>query len=199
MSAPFIPLDGHNHLFQKSTQKLFAIPIRGGRRPPDFVQIGTERENFLFLFFAQHARALSFPSFEFGLCSGEIAQAPFPLGFESACHQSVLGLHGTILTLGSFSFVASTFHCQTPLTECGIVIRFELLYGELGCFESRGRQSFEKSIDNGLIDLHAAHVEAVHSASVNEILACAMIAGRRGSARVVSVEPTATLPTRSET
>src|SRR5207253_3243287 len=92
MSAPFIPIDGHNHLFQKSAQKLFAIPIRGGWRSPDFVQIGTERENFLFLFFAQHARALSFPPFEFGLCSGEIAQAPFPLGFESACHQSVLGI-----------------------------------------------------------------------------------------------------------
>src|ERR1700740_2431787 len=84
MSAPFIPIDGHHHLFQKSAQKLFAIPIRGGWRSPDFVQIGTKRENFLFLFFARHARALSFPSFEFGLGSGEIAQAPFPLGFESA-------------------------------------------------------------------------------------------------------------------
>jgi hypothetical protein len=158
MSAPFMPIDGHNHLFQKSAQKLFAIPIRGGWRSPDFVQIGTERENFLFLFLARHARALSFPSFEFGLGSGEIAQAPFPLSFESACHQSVLGLHGTILTFGSFSFVASAFHCQTPLTECGIVIRFELLYGELGCFESRGRQTLEESINHGLIDLNAAHV-----------------------------------------
>jgi hypothetical protein len=102
------------------------------------------------------------------------------------------------LTLGSFGFVASAFHCQTPLTECCIVIRFELLYGELVCFESRGRQSFEKSIDNGLIDLNTAHVEAEHATSVNKILARAMVSGRRGSAGVVSVQPTATLPTRSE-
>src|SRR2546430_10628651 len=45
--SPFGAIDGNNHLFQKSTQKLFAIAIRGGRRRPDFVQIGTERENFL--------------------------------------------------------------------------------------------------------------------------------------------------------
>src|SRR5260370_39381482 len=98
MSTPFGAIDSNKHLFQKSTQKLFAIAIRGGRRRPDFVQIGTERENFLFLFLAQHARALSFPPFEFGFRSGEIAQAFFPLGFESAGHKSVFWLHGTKLT-----------------------------------------------------------------------------------------------------
>src|SRR5208283_4871091 len=162
------------------------------------MQIGTERKNFLFLFLAQHARALSFPPFEFGFYSGEIAQALFPLGFESACHESVFGLDRTILTLGSFGFIASAFHCQTPLTECCIVAGFDLLHGQLCCFESRGRQSFEKSIGNGLIDLNTAHVQTVHSASANHILARAMISGRRGSPRVVSVEPTATLPTSSE-
>jgi hypothetical protein len=162
------------------------------------MQIGTERKNLLFLFLAQHARALSFPPFEFDFCSGEIAQAFFPLGFESTCHESVFGFNGTILTLGSFGFVASAFHCQTPLTERCIVVRFQLLYSELCCFESRGRQSLEKSIGNGLIDLNTAHVQAVHSASTDHILARAMVSGRRGSARVVSVEPTATLPTGSE-
>src|SRR5438552_18785728 len=97
MSTPFGAIDSNNHLFQKSTQKLFAIAIRGGRRRPDFVQIGTERENFLFLFLAQHAEALPFPPFQFRFCNSEIAQALFPLGFESAGHKSVLGLHDTIL------------------------------------------------------------------------------------------------------
>src|SRR5271165_5356353 len=198
MSAPFGAIDGNNHLFQKSAQQLFAIAIRGGRRFPDFMQIGTERKNFLFLFLAQRAWTLSFPPFEFRFCSGEIAQALFPLGFESACHESVFGLDRTILTLGSFGFIASAFHCQTPLTECCIVVGFELLHGQLCCFESRGRQSFEKSIGNGLIDLNTTDVQTVHSASANHILARAMISGRRGSTRVVSVEPTATLPTSSE-
>src|SRR6516165_10879820 len=43
----------------------------------------------------------------------------------------------------------SLFHCQTPLSESCIVVRFELLYGELCCFKSRWRQGFEKSIDDG--------------------------------------------------
>src|SRR5271165_873339 len=188
MSAPLGAIDGNHHLFQKSAQQLFAITIRSGRCRPDFMKIGTERKNLLFLFLAQRARAVSFPTLEFSFCSGEIAQALFPLGFESAGHESVFGLNGTILTLGSFGFVASTFHCQAPLTERGIMARFE----------SRGRQSFEKSIGNGLIDLNTAHVQTVHSASANHILARAMISGRRGSTRVVSVEPTATLPTSSE-
>src|SRR5260370_17132714 len=162
------------------------------------MQIGTERENFLFLFLSQNAGALSFPPCEFDFCSGEIADALCPLGFESTCHECVFGFNSTILTLGSFGFVASAFHCQTPLTECCAVVCFELLYGELCCFESCGRQSLEKSIGNSLIDLNTAHGQAAHSASTNHILARAMVSGRRGSARVVSVEPTATLPTGSE-
>jgi hypothetical protein len=94
--------------------------------------------------------------------------------------------------------VNGIFHGQTPLTECCIVACFELLYGELCCFESCGRQCLEKSIGNGLIDLNTAYVQAVHSASTNHILARGVVSGRRGSARVVSVEPTATLPTGSE-
>src|SRR5256884_8114140 len=61
------------------------ISIGGGGRRPAFVKMGTEREIFLFLFLAQHARVLSFPPFEFHFCSGKIAQALFPLGFEAAC------------------------------------------------------------------------------------------------------------------
>ena len=49
MSTPFGAIDGNNHFFQKSAQKLLAIAICGGRRRPDFVQIGTERVNFLLL------------------------------------------------------------------------------------------------------------------------------------------------------
>src|SRR2546430_8656615 len=115
------------------------------------MQIGTEREDFLFLFLAQHARALSFSPFEFDFCSGEIAQAFFPLAFESTCHESVFGFNRTILTLGSFGFVASAFHCQTPLTECCIVVRFESLYGELCCFERSEEHTSELQSQSNLV------------------------------------------------
>ena len=146
-------------------------------------QIGTEREDFLFLCLTQRARALLFSSLKLRFGSGEIAQAFFPLRFESACHESIFGFDRTILTLGTFGFVASTFHRQAPLTERGIVVRFELLDGELRCFQRRRRQSLEKSIDHGLIDLHAADIETVHAASRNDILARTMVSGRGVSAR----------------
>jgi hypothetical protein len=46
-----------------------------------------------------------------------------------------------------------------------------LLERQLRCFQRRRCQSFEKSIDNRLIDLNVAHVETVHAASGNDILA----------------------------
>jgi hypothetical protein len=63
----------HNHFFQKSSRKLLAIAIGGGRRRPDFVQIGTERGNSLFLGLTQHARALFFSPLELRFGGGEIA------------------------------------------------------------------------------------------------------------------------------
>ncbi len=43
----FGPIDSNNDFFQKSAQELFAIAIRGGRRCPDFGQIGTEKTDFV--------------------------------------------------------------------------------------------------------------------------------------------------------
>src|SRR5437870_8921164 len=52
------PIDGNNHFFQQSTQQLFAIVIRGGRRRPDFVEISTERADLFFLLWAECAGPL---------------------------------------------------------------------------------------------------------------------------------------------
>ena len=73
MSTMLGPIDGNNHFFEKSTQKLFAIAIRGGRRGPDFCQIGTKRLDFIFFFWTECARALLFPPLQFGFGSSEIA------------------------------------------------------------------------------------------------------------------------------
>ena len=78
--------------------------------------------------------------------------------------------------------------------ERRIVVRFELLDRQLGCFQGRGRQSLEKSIDHRLIDLNAANIETVHAAPGNDILARAMVSRGGVSACVVGVWPAATLP-----
>src|SRR6266852_2647389 len=131
MSTPFGAVDSNNHFFQKSAQKFFAIAIRGSRRRPHSVQIRTERTNSFLLFLAEGARALLFPPLQLRFGGGEIAQTFFPFCFKSPCNESVFGLDRTILALGTFCFVASTFHSQTPLVQRCIVVRFELLYGEL--------------------------------------------------------------------
>src|SRR6266481_7407607 len=73
MPTAFSPIHTHNHFFQKGSQKLLAIAICGGRRRPDFMQIGAERENLLFLCLTQHARALFFSPLELRFCGSEIA------------------------------------------------------------------------------------------------------------------------------
>jgi hypothetical protein len=124
MSTAFVPIHMHNHFFQKSTQELLAIAICGSRRRPDSMQIGTERENFLFLGLTQRARALFFSLLELRFGRSAIVQAFFPLGFEPTRYEPIFGFHRTILTLRTFGFVTSTFYRQAPLTERRIVVHF---------------------------------------------------------------------------
>jgi hypothetical protein len=102
------------------------------------------------------------------------------------------------LTLGTFGFVTRTFRRQAPLTERCIVVRFQLPDRQLRCFQRRRSQGFEKSTDHRLIDLNAANIETVHAASRNNILAGAMVPRGRVSARVVRMQPAATLSTGSQ-
>src|SRR6516164_7491289 len=133
MSTVFRPIYGNDDLIQKSPQKLFAIPIRGARRRPDLVQIRTERTNSFFFFWAECATTLlSLLQFRFG--SRKLAQAFFPLRFQAARHQSIFRFDRPILTLGTFCFVASSFHRQSPLTQGCVLIGFELLQRTLRRF-----------------------------------------------------------------
>ena len=90
-STPFGPIDGNNHFFRKSGERLFAIAIRGGRRRPDFMRDGDARADFLFFPLAERARASLFPPLQLRLGGGEIAQTFFSFCFQSACNESVPG------------------------------------------------------------------------------------------------------------
>src|SRR6516162_8741740 len=91
--------------FQQRTEQLLAIAIRGGRCRPDFPEISTKREEFLFLFRAQRARALLLSPVELRFGGGQIAQPSFPFAFQSAGHEPILGFDHPILTLGPFGVV----------------------------------------------------------------------------------------------
>src|SRR5215469_9228631 len=121
------------------------------------------------------------------LTSRQIAQAFLPFGFQGSRHQSIFRFDCLVLTLGTFGFVACPFHRQTPLTPGRVLVCFELPEGEFGGLHRGGREGLEKSVHHGLIDLDTANVQTVHPASLDDILAGAMIAGRSVAAPVVSV------------
>ncbi len=121
------------------------------------MHIETERKTF-FPVLAQYARALSFPPFEFDFYSDGSRKRFSLLASSLRATSLFFAFNSTISTLSSFGFVPSAFHWQTPTAECCIVVRFELLYSELCCPGSCGRQSLEKSIGNGLIDLNTDEV-----------------------------------------
>src|SRR5260370_188901 len=115
MRTTFGPIHPNDHFFDKSTQKLLAIAIRGGRRYPDFIQIGTERTNLFFFCRAERAWALLFSTLQFRFGSREVAQSFLPFRFQAARNQSVFRFDGAILTLGTLRVVARPFYRQTPL------------------------------------------------------------------------------------
>src|SRR4029077_7872411 len=99
MRTMFGPIHSNDHFFHKSTQEFFAITIRGSRRRPNLVQIGTERTKLFFFCRAERAWALLFSTLQFRFGSREVAQAFLPLRFQAARNQSVFRFDGAILTL----------------------------------------------------------------------------------------------------
>src|SRR5882672_3569164 len=122
---------------------------------------------------------------ECGPCLLEFAQALFPLRFQSAGYKPVLRIHGTIATLGALCLVAGPFDGQPPLCEGCVVVGFELPC-RLKCRLEGGRlECFKKSVCDGLVDLHAADVQAEDAAAIDDILAGAVVTGTCVSSRVL--------------
>jgi hypothetical protein len=61
-----------------------------------------------------------------------------------------------------------------------------------------GRDGFEKRLRNGLINRYAAYIEAVESATFDNVLAGTVIAGRGVTASIVSAQSPATMPAHTD-
>lgn len=95
----FGPLEIPNYFFQQRAQQFFPIAVhtRGGL--PDLTNIGAGRLNAFELLLVKPAGPLLLASAQLRL-GAQIAQAALPLCFQTAGHQSILGLHSSVATLG---------------------------------------------------------------------------------------------------
>src|SRR6266508_4433152 len=152
---------------------------------PDEREIGSECEQTTALLLRDHVWALPLAAGEVGFCGFKCAQALLPLALKAASHQPVVGIDGTIATLGALSFVARPLHAEPPLLEHGLTICLEPLGSGHSGSEPCWLEGGEERPGDGVVDLHAADIEAIDAPALDENLARAMIP-RRGSAAAIA-------------
>src|ERR1022692_4979922 len=185
MGVTFGPLEIHNYFFEQRAQQFFPITVRSRGGLPDLTNIGAEHLNAFELLRVKPAGPPLLASAQLRLGGGQIAEAALPLCFQTAGHQSILGLHSSVATLGPFGLVARPFHFQAPLRQSGVVVGLELFDSEPHGFHGRRRDGFEKRIGYGFLDGQTADVETVLSASIHDVFAGAVVTGRRVSAAIM--------------
>ena len=116
-----------------------------------------------------------------------------PLGFESPGDQPVFGFNRAIAPFGLVGCIAGALNGQAPLREGGIVISFALLSGPQSGLQARRLQGFQNGLGHRLIDLQAAHVEAIDTAPVDDVFPRAVVARGGVPAAIVGPEATATM------
>jgi len=94
-----------------------------------------------------------------------------------------------IATLGALRVVACPLDHETPLRQRAIVVGFDALRrGERG-LDTKWRERGEHGTRHRFVDLSGADAEAVDAATIDDALAGAVIARRRGAAGVVRAQP----------
>jgi hypothetical protein len=101
-----------------------------------------------------------------------------------------------IAALGALDLEVGTLDCKAPLGEGTVVIGLQQLGCAQRCGEAGGLHGTEERIGHGLIDLHAADVQAVHAATFDDALVRAVVAGCLVLATVVRVQLAPAMTTR---
>ena len=122
-----------------------------------------------------HPRPLSFAALELGFCGIQRAQPLFPLAFETARHQPIVGVDRAIATLSALRFVTGSLDPELPLLQRDLAIALEPLGGGEGGGKSGRFQGGDEGPGDGLVDLDAANVKAIRTAAFDQNLAGAMV------------------------
>src|SRR5262245_2965161 len=166
---------------------------------PDGVEICADREQARALCLGEHARAFRLATGELDLCGFERAQALFPLAFESAGNQAIIGIHRAIAPLGPDRFVICALDAEPPLLEGRFAIGLEALGSSDGGGKLDWLKCRNEGTRDGLVDLDTADVETVAAAPVDEVLAAAMIPRSRVSTAIVRAQTTAAVAAAGDT
>src|SRR5689334_17870317 len=187
--AILIFVDGNNHLFEQSTQQLFFVACRRGRRPPYLPQIAAKSEQTTSLVSAEHSGTALFASRQLRFGSLQFAQQLLPFGFEPACDQTVIRIDSAITALGALRFIACALDREAPLGQRPIMIGLDPHGGGQGSFDAQWRECRQHGLRHRVVDLDGADVKAVEAASILNPFAGAVITRRGGAAGVVGAQP----------
>ena len=86
------PVEGDGDLGEQGAQEFLAVPVGGGRRGPDHVEVAAQREDPGLLFRGQGFRMPGFAARQFGFGSGQGGQRLLPRGLQATRHEPVLGV-----------------------------------------------------------------------------------------------------------
>ena len=99
----------------------------------------------------------------------------FPVAFQSARDEAVLGLDLAVAAFGPFGLVLGALDLEPPLRERGVVVVLERFGGgERGLDPGGGERGQERARD-GLVDLGAADAQAPLAASLDQDAAGAVV------------------------
>src|SRR6516165_1960652 len=188
MSAGLLFVEGDDDFLEQGAQQFLLVARRRGRCLPGLEQIGAEGKQADALVCAERSWAQLFATRKLGLGLVELAQAVLPLGLDAAGDEAVVGVDSAIATLGALRLVACALDRETPLRQRAVVVGFDALgRGERG-LDAERRERSKHGVRHRLVDLHGADAEAVDAAAVDDALAGAVIARRRGAAGVVCAQ-----------
>jgi hypothetical protein len=127
--AAGVAVDGDVDLVEQGGEELFAVLVGGRGRIPDGLKVVAEREDPRAFIVGQRRRAGRLVACQGGLGGGQLGEGLFPVGFQAAGDQPVVGIDRPVATLGSARGVAGPFDLAAVLVEYGVVAVFELLGG----------------------------------------------------------------------
>ena len=125
----------------------------------------------------EHARALLLATSQLSLRSLKRCQTFLPFALEATRHQPVVGIDGAIATLGKACCIARPLDAKPPVLERELAIHLDLLGSGQRRSDLGGLKRCKECACHGVVDLHAANVEAVAAATLDKTLAGAVISG----------------------
>src|SRR5215831_10478007 len=171
-------LDPDDNLIDQSPQQLFPVARRRRGRSPDRSEVGAEGGEVVAFSLREHSRELLLATRQLGLGSFERSQALLPRSLEPARHQPIVRVDGMITPLREARRVARPLDAEPPLLERALAIPLEPFGGgKRSCKPCRLERGDERC-SHRLVDLYTADGKAIATASLDEELASAMVAGR---------------------